>query len=89
MKSVRTPETIGRVPNKPRTQHRSVRIDDPEWDDLEVGAKDFDLDRAKVINQLIGWWLRRPGAVLPDRPSRERIAEIVKQRQAKEPRTEA
>jgi hypothetical protein len=76
------------VPNKPRTQHRSVRVDAPEWADLEHGAKEFELDRAKVINQLIEWWLRRPGAELPDRPSPERMAEIVRARQASEQDTD-
>lgn len=84
MKSVRTPDTLSRVPNKPRTQHRSVRVKDPEWKDLETAAKDFGLDRAKVINDLIEWWLRRPGAKLPARPSPERVAEIVQARRDKE-----
>jgi hypothetical protein len=77
---VRTPGSIDGVPNKPRTQHRSVRVDDPEWDDLERGAKDFGLDRAKIINQLINWWLGRPGAALPERPSPARMDEIVRAR---------
>lgn len=70
------------MPNKPRTKHRSVRVDDPEWDDLERGAQEFDLDRSKVINQLIRWWLRRPGAHLPERPTSEQVAEIVAERGA-------
>jgi len=74
---VHTPGTIGHVPNKPKTQHRSMRVDTPEWADLEIGAEDIDLDRSKVINQLVKWWLRRPGAELPERPSDERMEEIV------------
>jgi hypothetical protein len=72
------------VPNKPRTQHRSLRVDGPEWDDLERGAADIGLDRSKVINQLIRWWLRRPGVELPERPTPERMAEIVEDRAADE-----
>jgi hypothetical protein len=81
LKTVRTPDRLARVPNKPRTQHRSVRIKDSEWEDLETAADDFGLDRAKVINHLIDWWLRRPGAKLPERPTGERVAEIRRERE--------
>lgn len=84
LSSVRTPANIDRVPDKPKTQHRSVRIDDPEWDDGEKAAASDELhtDRSKVINQLYAWWLRRPGAKLPTRPSPELMAEIIERRQA-------
>lgn len=80
MKFVRTPATIGTVPNKPRTQHRSVRIDDAMWADLEAAARELGLDRAKVINDLISWWLRRPGASMPARVSPELLREIARLR---------
>lgn len=67
MKEVRTPGRIGRMPNQPRTQHRSVRIDDADWADLDDAAKAAGADRAKIINQFIRWYLRRPGAELPER----------------------
>ena len=57
MKSVRTPGRLARVPNKPRTQHRSVRVDDPEWDDAEEATAAMGTDRAKVINQFLRWYL--------------------------------
>jgi hypothetical protein len=57
------------VPNKPKTQHRSVRIDDAEWDDAETATASAGTDRAKVINQFLRWYLRRPGAKLPERPA--------------------
>jgi hypothetical protein len=58
------------MPDDPKTQHRSVRINDDDWADLELAAKAVNpkLDRAKVINALIRWYLRRPGAKLPKRP---------------------
>jgi hypothetical protein len=59
------------VPNQPRTQHRSVRISDEDWADLEAAAASAGADRAKVINQFIRWYLRRPGAKLPERPGPE------------------
>lgn len=70
MKTVRTPGKIGRVPNQPKTQHRSVRVEDADWDDAEQATGRMGTDRAKIINQFIRWYLRRPGATLPVRPPR-------------------
>jgi hypothetical protein len=72
MNSVRT---LGRVPNKPRTQHRSVRVSDEDWADLDAAAAAAGTDRAKVINALVRWYLRRPGVKLPERPATEPSAE--------------
>ena len=69
MKAVRTPDILDHVPNKPGTQHRSVRISDEDWRDLESAADAAGLDRAKVINQLLRWYLRRPRVKLPERPA--------------------
>lgn len=69
MKSVRTPGRLDGVPNKPGTQHRSVRISDEDWDDLEAATGEFGSDRGTVIKQFIRWYLRRPGAELPERPA--------------------
>jgi len=44
-----------------------VRIDDADWADLDDAAKAAGADRAKIINQFIRWYLRRPGAELPER----------------------
>jgi hypothetical protein len=66
MTSVRT---LGKVPNVPGTQHRSVRVSDEDWTDLGETASAADTDRAKVINSFIRWYLRRPGAELPERPA--------------------
>lgn len=70
MKTVRTPGRLGRVPNQPKTQHRSVRVEDDDWSDAEEATGRMGTDRAKVINQLLRWYLRRPGARLPERPPR-------------------
>lgn len=56
------------MPDAPKTQHRSVRVSDDDWTDLDAAAHQDGLDRAKVINQLIRWYLRRPGIKLPRRP---------------------
>lgn len=56
------------MPDQPKTQHRSVRVPDEDWTDLETASAGVGSDRAKVINLLIRWYLRRPGAKLPPRP---------------------
>jgi hypothetical protein len=56
-------------PNHPKTQHRSIRISDEDWTDLADAAAAEDSDRAKVVNQLIQWYLRRPGVKQPKRPT--------------------
>ena len=61
---------MGRVPNQPRTQHRSVRIPDDDWRDLDGAAKEAGTDRAGLIKAFIRWYLHRPGAELPERPAR-------------------
>ncbi|MET9429788.1 hypothetical protein [Streptomyces sp. NPDC003036] len=52
--------------NQPKTQHRSVRIDDADWADLKSRAPGG--DRSAAIKELLAWYLRRPGAELPERP---------------------
>ncbi|MFF0744199.1 hypothetical protein ACFYVL_27755 [Streptomyces sp. NPDC004111] len=52
------------MPNQPKTQHRSVRLSDEDWEDLKTRSG----DRSAVIKELVGWYLRRPGAELPERP---------------------
>ncbi len=63
------------MPNKPKTQHRSIRVSDDKWDLLGQAAKLMDSDRAKVVNQLIDWYLREAGVKLLERPSREQLAD--------------
>lgn len=82
MNSVRTPRTLGRMPNVPRTQHRSVRVDNADWADLDALAQLLGTDRAKVINAYVQYFLRRPGAKLPDRPTPEQVAAVVARREA-------
>jgi hypothetical protein len=68
LKSVRTPGTLGTVPNQPANRHRSVRVSDEDWADLEAATGTLGSDRGTVIKQFIRWYLRRPGAKLPERP---------------------
>ncbi|KIQ67040.1 hypothetical protein TR51_06540 [Kitasatospora griseola] len=48
------------------TTNRVVRIGDDDWGDL--GERAGVRNRAEVIRALIAWYLRRPGAQLPERP---------------------
>jgi hypothetical protein len=48
------------------TTNRVVRIGDDDWEDL--GARAGTRNRAQVIRDLLAWYLRRPGAKLPERP---------------------
>jgi hypothetical protein len=61
-------DTIGRVPNQPKTAGRNVRIPDDDWNDLGARAAGLGTDRTKVIVAFVRWYLRRPGATLPERP---------------------
>jgi hypothetical protein len=65
--------TIGRVPNQPRTQHRSIRVPDERWKRSDQAASAMDSDRAKVINDFLAWLTHEPGAKLPKRPARDSI----------------
>ena len=56
------------MPNQPRTQHRSVRISDEDWADLEAATAVVGSDRSTIIKQFIRWYLHRPTADLPERP---------------------
>lgn len=55
------------MPNAPKTPPRQIRIGD-EWYDFDAAAKSKGTERAAVIRDFIAWYLRRPGAKLPERP---------------------
>lgn len=76
MKPVRTPATLGRVPNQPKSPHRSVRFSDEDWADLDTAAKSMGTDRGTLLKDFAHWYLRRKGARLPERPTPEALAEI-------------
>ncbi|MEV4861482.1 hypothetical protein [Streptomyces ossamyceticus] len=62
------------MPDAPKTQHRSVRVSDDDWRDLGTATASLGTDRGKVIKEFIAWYLRRPGAKIPERPSAPRKA---------------
>lgn len=55
-------------PPETHTTPKQIRIPDDDWNDL--GTVAGKRQRARVVVQLIRWYLRRPGAKLPIRPPR-------------------
>lgn len=57
----------------PRTPmpKQAIRLSKEKWDRLGAAADTIDADRSEVIRQLVDWFLRERGAVLPERPPRE------------------
>jgi hypothetical protein len=57
-------------PNKRRTTpRRQIALAGPLWDRL--GHLVGDRGRSEVIRLLVAWYLREPGAKLPERPPRQ------------------
>lgn len=66
------------VPNAPKTPARQVRMSNDNWGDIAEAAKVADLrGGSDIINALVDWYLRRPGAKLPERLSVEELARIA------------
>lgn len=57
---------IGR-PATGRDPVRSVRMPEERWEALGKKAKDAGTDRAKVVNDLVAWYVGEDGAKLPER----------------------
>jgi hypothetical protein len=51
------------------TTNRVIRVPDGDWADL--GERAGERNRAQLIRDFIAWYLRRPGARLPERPPAE------------------
>jgi hypothetical protein len=57
------------VPAPPRkTPQRTVAVEKDDWDELAIAARQAGYERAVVLRAFIRWYLRRPGAKLPQRP---------------------
>ncbi len=60
------------VPDEERdAKPRNVRMKDPRWDRLGDQAAKKEVTRTWVINQLVAWYNREPGARLPQRPEED------------------
>lgn len=76
------PDPIARTnvarPKTGETPVRTLRVPDPDWSDFhKVTGRRL----AGVVHQFVRWYLRRPGAKLPERPSLERIDEVAQERE--------
>lgn len=72
MSESETPKRRGRPATTGTTPKRSLRIPDDLWTDLTAQTEAEGLEIAAVTREFYAWWLRRPGAKLPDRPAVER-----------------
>lgn len=52
------------------TPHAGIRIDPALWEHFRELAEAAGTDRSTVVRELIRWYVREPGAKLPDRPAR-------------------
>lgn len=52
-----------------KTPQHTVAIDDELWVALKAAAEVAGYDRPGVIRQFVRWYLRTPGAKLPQRPA--------------------
>jgi hypothetical protein len=59
-------QPVAATPRK--TPQRTLVVDPDEWNDLATAAKAAGSERAQVLRQFIKWYIRRPGARLPQRP---------------------
>lgn len=50
------------------TKSKSLRLEDDLWDELAPAAEQVGNTRTGVIRGFVRWYLRRPGAQLPQRP---------------------
>lgn len=57
------------------TTNRVVRIPDADWE--ELGQLVGERNRAHLIREFIGWYLRRPKVVLPKRPDAHEARDIA------------
>lgn len=48
---------------------RTVRADDALWGQFGTAVKAQGIGRSEVVRAFIAWYLRRPGAKLPTRPT--------------------
>lgn len=65
-------ERMGR-PATGQTPLRNFRAPDDEWSAFRLASGN---KMSALIREFIRWYLRKPGAQLPERPSAERIAQI-------------
>lgn len=57
------------MPNVPKTPHRTMRVEDSLWETFDSAVKhQGEPDRSAVLRAFMAWYVRLPGAKLPQRP---------------------
>lgn len=76
-----SPRSAVARPKTGETPVRTTRMPSPDWEDIHAltGRK-----LSAVFWQFVRWYLRKPGAKLPDRPSAARITEVIQERETRE-----
>lgn len=56
------------MPDKPKTQHRSIRVPDETWESAMTVSHEQGTSAGQLCREFLDWYLRKPGAKLPKRP---------------------
>lgn len=56
------------MPSSQKTSAKAARIEDDLWREAGEAAQRMDTDRSTIIREFLSWYVRRPGAELPERP---------------------
>ncbi|MBV8932047.1 MAG: hypothetical protein JOZ47_14020 [Kutzneria sp.] len=59
------------MPDQPKTPQRAIRVPDHRWIAAGHASTSVGKNRSEIINALLAWYLREPGAKLPKRPTFE------------------
>lgn len=51
-----------------RYRQHTVAVPDERWDGFGDVCEELGTDRSKLLNTVMAWYRREPGAVLPRRP---------------------
>jgi hypothetical protein len=58
------------MPNAPKTPTRPIRVDDDLWEEFGEATAEQDTNRSEALREFIRWYVRKPGARMPERPPR-------------------
>lgn len=75
--ALHVPEKIFRVPSQPSSgrRNRSVIFWDDDWEPGKLVTEKTGKSRNAEVEKLWAWYMRRPGAGLPERPPQDLIDE--------------
>lgn len=65
----------GMAQKETHTRARPIRIPPEDWKDF--GVLVGDRERSQLIREFVAWYLRRPKAALPKRPTEEEIRSLL------------